>query len=129
MEHSINTAPEAPSLIYPANGDFGKLETTEFIFTIPDPRAGNSKLHFKVELDTVSTFDSSNLVTFESRFDQTGWYYDSTGSGDWVSIPVDGVDIPGVPALIGNQAKFRLQTEDKLTHTFYYWRAVALGVG
>ena len=124
---SVDNSPEAPTLVSPTDGYFDKDETPTFIFTIPDPRAGNSRLHFKIEIAQDQNFERI-AYTFESRLDQAGWVYDSTGSGGWVPIPFDGIDIPSDPSLIGNQVKFTVQTEDRLAIGTYYWRVVAGGV-
>jgi hypothetical protein len=123
---TVNNAPQAPTLISPIDGYFAKDETPQFVFTIPNPRAGNSKMHFKLQLDTVDTFNSSNLIELESRNNQNGWEYVDTGS-NWVDIPHAGIDIPGASALIGNQARITIQTEDKIAINEYKWRIVAGG--
>ena len=125
-KHNIDNTPSAPVIVNPAAGYFRKPQTPEFQFTIPNPNAINSKLHFKVEFDIQNSFDTADLITFESRNDQDGWsYHDGT---DWQPIPAAGVDIPGDPTLIGNNIRFKVQTHNKLTRRIYYWRPVAAGV-
>ena len=56
--------------------------------TIPSDQDGD-KLHVKLEMDVVDTFDSPDLIVAETRFNQAGWeYYDGA---NWVVFPVDGV--------------------------------------
>ena len=125
-KHFIDNSPSAPVIVSPVDNYFRKYQTPEFQFTIPNPNAINSKLHFKVEFDIQNSFDTSDLITFESRNDQDGWsYHDGT---DWQPIPPAGVDVPGTPALIGNNVRFKVPTHEKLTRRIYYWRPVAAGV-
>lgn len=125
---TVDNAPLAGTIVSPASGDFNKIETPTFVFTIADPNQGNSDLHVKLEIDVVDSFDSGSLVTFESRLDQVGWEYDSDGAGAWVAIPHDGIPIIATPALIGNQARYTIQTEDKLTQGEKHVRVTFGGV-
>ena len=127
IKHRIDNSPEAPTLVSPASGYFYKDTTPTLTFTIPNPVSCYSKMHFKVELDSVNTFDSSDLITFESRLDQTGWEYEDSSSV-WHDIPADGVDVPSDHTLVGNNVRFTVQTDQRLTRKVYYWRALAGGV-
>ncbi len=122
----VNNAPTAPTLVSPIGDYFRKDETPQFVFTIPNPRAGNSKVHFKLQLDLVNTFNSDDLIEFESRNTQAGWEYQDESS-NWINIPHAGVDIPTTPALIGNNARFTIQTEDKIAINEYKWRVLCGG--
>jgi len=124
---NILNTPSAPTISQPASGKFDKDQTPEIIFDIPDPIAGYGSLHFKVEMDTDSTFGSSNLKVWESRNTQHRecFYYDSDGVGTYLIVPEAGVDIAGDPTLIGNNIKFILPTEDALSKGTWYIRATA----
>lgn len=124
----VDNSPLAPTIVSPTEGFFSKDETQTFTFIIPNPNQGNSNLHFKIDIDAVNTFDSNVLKVFESRLDQTGWEYDSDGAGSWVNIPHNGVPIITTPALIGNQARFTVQTTDKLSGGKLFWKVVAGGI-
>lgn len=127
-KHSVDNRPETPTIISPEDNYFRKDETPTFQFAIPNPKAGNSKLHFRVQLDTEDTFDTSELVTFRSNIDQVGWEYDTDGNGNFAQIPYGGIDIPSDPTLIGNTVKFTIQTDERLSQNKYYWRVAAGGV-
>ena len=124
---TIDNTPEAPTLVSPTASYFRKDETPVFVFTIPNPKAGNSILHFKIEVDSQSTYDSGDEIAFESYADQVGWEYKDE-SANWIAIPVGGVDIISTPALIGNQVRYTVQTDNRLDTGNYYWRATAGGV-
>jgi len=124
---SINNAPEAPTISSPVSGRFDKNQTPEIIFNIPNPVAGNSNLHFKVEMDLESAFGSSNLKLWESRNSQHRecFYYDTDGNGTFAVIPEAGIDIIGDPTLIGNDVKFLVPAEDALSLGTWYIRVTA----
>jgi len=91
-------------------------DTPELTFLIP---ALSGAMHFWLELDTVATFDSGDLVTIRSDLDRTSWdYWDGAG---WVEVTAAGVP----PAFAGNEARYRVQTPlDEAT----WYRRVRAGV-
>ena len=118
----IDNSPFAPVIVSPSSGKFAKDQTPEIIFTIADPKVGNTYVHFKVEIDTSSDFNSSNLKVWESRNSQhREYFYYDNGSG-YVEIPDEGIDLASNPNLIGNNVKFIVPTEDKLNLGNYYIR-------
>lgn len=125
---TVDNSPLAPSIVSPASLAFDKNQTPTFVFTIPNPVEGDSDMHFKLELDTDQGFASGDLKTFESRNDPIGWeYYDDT---NWIDFPSDGSGVPVISdnTLIGNQARYTVQTEDHLTVGLWYWRVTAAEV-
>lgn len=124
---NILNTPSAPTISQPTSSKFDKNQTPEIIFDIPDPKAGNSNLHFKVEMDTDSSFGSSNLKVWESRNSQHRecFYYDSDGVGTYLVVPEAGIDIAADPTLIGNNVKFTPPSEDALSKGTWYIRATA----
>ena len=129
MELHVDNAPAAPTITTPADGLFSKDETPQVIGTIPDPMAGYTNLHIKLQFSTDENFNDDNVTTFESRLDQNGWQYDSSGSGDWTDIPVGGIPVSSDHTLVDNSWRFTVQTEDKLNQGLYYIRAYAGGTG
>lgn len=123
---TIDNAPAQMTLVSPTDGYFDKNQTPTFIGVVPNPIAGNSKLHFKIEFSDDNTFSSP--TSFESRNDQTAWQYDSNGSGNWTALPAAGLDVPGDPTLIGRQIRFTIQQEDYLTPQIRHWRMTCGGV-
>ena len=73
----------------------------EFLFTIPDM---GGTMHFEMELDTSSGFNTVDYQDFRSDLDQTGWDY--WNGAAWVPVPVGGV--PNIYA--GNEARYTVQT-------------------
>ena len=125
---SVNNAPDAPSLITPTNGYFQKDDTPQFVGEIPDdpnPSGVYSKVHVKLEVDTVDDFNSLDLRVFESRLDQVGWEYQNA-TDTWVVIPATGIQLAA--NIIGNGIRFTLPTEDRLPRTTLYWRMVFGGI-
>lgn len=120
---AVDNAPSAPTLVTPSDGYFQKDNTVQFIVTIPSNNnpttTAYTDLHAKIECDIDSGFDSSNLVVFESRLDQSGWEYAAT-SGTWLAIPDTG--IPITSSLVGNQVRYTVDQEDALARTTLYWR-------
>ena len=84
----------------PAN--LGPIPSTPTLaFRMPSAKAA---VHFWIELDTVSTFDSGNYQSFKSHTDQTGWeYWDGAA---WQPIPHSGVP----NSYAGNEARYTIQT-------------------
>lgn len=119
---TIDNSPFAPVISSPSDGEFNKDQRPEIIFTISDPKAGNStQVHFTVKIASDSSFES-DLKIWESRNSQhrNCFYYDSTGNGNYAIVPETGVDISADPSLIGNDVKFILPTEDRLSLGNYY---------
>jgi len=124
----IDNAPLISTLVSPIDGFFDKNETPTFVFTISDPGEGNSDMHVKLELDIDDSFTSGSLQTFESRNDQIGWEYDSDGAGAWLPIPASGIPVIATPVLIGRQARFTVQTPQKLSKAKFFWKITFGGV-
>ena len=124
----LNNAPLAPSLITPTDGYFQKDDTPIFVGTIPEdnnPMGMYSKVHVRLEIDTSESFNSNDLVIFESRVDQTGWEYKNV-SDNWEAIPINGLQMR--PDIVGNYVRFVVPTEDRLDREKLYWRIVFGGV-
>lgn len=97
-----------PTWVSPANHVSGQIGTIPLVFVIP--QAANA-LHFEIQVDTASTFDSGNLQTFKSWLTQSGWeYWDGVG---WQAMPVNGVP----QDYIGNHGRF--VGADLATGTWY----------
>lgn len=125
---SVNNAPYAPDLTTPTDGYFQKDDTPQFVGEIPDdpnPAATYSKVHVKLEVDTVNDFNSSDFRVFESRVDQVGWEYQNA-SDVWVAVPTAGIQLAA--NIIGKGIRFTLPTEDRLPRTTLYWRMVFGGI-
>jgi len=71
--------------------------TPDLKFTSPSSAV---KQHFQLQLDTVNTFNSGNLRTYDSSTVQTNWTYYNGAS--WVAIPSDGLPI----AYAGNEVDY-----------------------
>ena len=71
--------------------------TPDLKFTSPTSAV---KQHFYMQLDTVNTFNSGNLRTYDSSTSQTNWTYYNGAS--WVAIPSDGLPI----AYSGNEVDY-----------------------
>ena len=118
----VNNAPSVTTLSSPTNSYFQKDNTPTFQFVIPsnnNPEFVYSRLHTKIEVDTTEDFNSENLVTFESRLDQTGWEYKDYNDS-WAAIPADGIQTR--PEILGNAVRFVVPTDQKLNRTTLYWR-------
>jgi len=61
----------AITLDHPANNNTVVGNVLRFGFYIP----AVDRLIFKLDIDTVNTFDSVNLLTYESRYEQALWKY------------------------------------------------------
>jgi len=77
------------------------IPSPELQFIMPDM---GGTMHFELELDTVTTFNSVNLQDFRSDLNQTGW--DFWNGAAWVPVPPTGV--PAIYA--GNEARYTVQT-------------------
>jgi hypothetical protein len=117
-----NRLPAAPEWLPENTGTGVNLKiisatVTGITMTIPTDE-DNDKLHFKLEMDTVATFDSPDLMIMETRFDRAGWeYYDGT---QWLLFPENGVPQGKTDGLV------RYTTTSSLTdNKTYYCRAAA----
>jgi hypothetical protein len=79
----------------------GTDSTPVLVFTIP---YAPSNIHFRLELDTVVTFDSGDYQKFESWSDQTNWEYDNGAS--WQPFPAGGVS----NIYAGNQCRYSISS-------------------
>ena len=87
---------DTPTWTTPA--DTVSMSTTpDLKFTSPSSAV---KQHFQLQLDTVNTFNSGNLRTYDSSTVQTNWTYYNGAS--WVAIPSDGLPI----AYAGNEVDY-----------------------
>jgi len=106
---SLNTKPNTPSLDLPSDTASNQILYTVLKTTTTD--ADSDYLHYKIELDTVNTFDSANLQTFDQTESQTGW---------------SGQDAQSETAYAsGTQATYTIQTALD-NNTTYYWRSYAI---
>lgn len=124
----IMNAPSAPTLSTPADDSFSKDDTPQFMCTIPtdnNPDNYYSKVHVKLEVDTVDDFNSPDLKVFESRLDQIGWEYQDIDVV-WKAIPSDGIQLR--PNMAGQYVRFTLPTEDRLPRTTLYYRMIFGGI-
>lgn len=122
----VDNSPSFPVITSPTDGWFDKNTTIPIIGTIPDPRAGNSDLHVKVEIASDSSFTDIEL-TLESAIDQVGWSYSSDGI-TWTDLPVSGIPVVATPALIGKWWRVIPNTEDGLSQGNKYTRACCAGI-
>ena len=106
------------SLISPNNSDNIIGNVIRFGFYIPT--GYTSRLIFKLDIDTVNTFNSGNLMSFESRFSQAQWkYYENS---TWNAIEESGIATGHDNAearVIINQYR---ESSFPETETLYYWR-------
>jgi len=101
----------------PGNGvSIGSTDPLRFYM----PTICPSPMHFNMQLDTSSSFNSGNLRDLNSYVDQAGWEYWNGGS--WVAVPSTGVPV----TYLGNEARYTPQTE--LTSATWYRRVRAEGV-
>jgi len=122
---TIDNSPRECIITFPTEGYFDKNQTPYITGTIPDPRAGNSNLHVRVDIATDVNFDNIEL-SLASAIDLTGWEYfdDST----WQPIEVSGIPVVSDPTLIGNNWKITVQSENILTTGVKYLRASCGGI-
>ncbi len=104
------TIQDEPRIIKPHSND------PYLIFEFVNPKSiRDALLHFKLEVDTVDTFDSQELIMFNSYDDQTGWKYDVNGV--WTNL------IPeGLSGLSYWKFKFEDASLTALTGGDYYFR-------
>lgn len=125
---SIMNAPSAPTTSTPSDDSFSKDDTPQFVCTIPsdnNPDNYYSKVHVKLEVDTVDDFNSPDLEVFESRLDQVGWEYQNIDV-DWTAVPATGIQLR--PNMAGQYVRFTLPTEDRLQRTTLYYRMTFGGI-
>lgn len=115
VEFVANRIPGAPEwLDPPTNSPDITSAVTTLTATIPAD-LDNDNLHFKVELDTVNTFDGVDLIVAETMFSVVGWeYFDGS---NWLAFP-----IAGVPQGSG---QVRYTTTQPLEDTKTYYARIA----
>ena len=118
------TAPASPTQVTPADYISVIDSTPRFEFNCPtDP--DNSRVTFAIEVDTVNTFDSGNLMTIESRFSHTDednhgyWDYDSDGAGNFAILDSAGIL---TATYSGRKIRASFPTTKALKAANYYWR-------
>ena len=105
---SFNLKPNSPTLNSPSNGALTST-TPDLKLTATDPDSDNLK--YKIELDTVDTFDSGDFQTFDQTSSQAGW------SGQDAET--------GTAYASGTQATYTIQSALTKGET-YYWRGYAV---
>jgi len=108
-EEQYNHPPATPSLDLPTD-----TATNQILFPVLKTTTTDYEsdyLRYKIELDTVNTFDSGNLQTFDQTSSQTGWSGQNTESSTAYTS--------------GTQAVYTVQTPLSPTTT-YYWRSYAI---
>lgn len=109
---TVNSIPTTPTLSSPANAATGVSVTPALQVTTTDP--DSDYLRYKIQLDTVNTFDSGNLQTFDETSSQTGWSGQDTQTSTAYTS--------------GSTATYTVQSA--LSYgTTYYWRAAAIDPG
>jgi len=110
--------PGQPTLIEPQDAVSIYDSQPTLTFTIPSD-ADNDNLYFKVETDTVNTFDSPNLRSYETLnqvTDNSIWeYFDGS---NWQEMTVNGVP----SSAYGNSARVTLPFPARLFAGQWYWR-------
>lgn len=111
VPYDLNFAPAAGTIVSPTDGTFTKNTQLQIVGTIPDPVAGDSDMHIKIEIGTDAAFGTIEK-TFDSRLGGGYWeYYDDA---NWIEIPATGIPIISDPTLIGNQWRFTIDSEEEL---------------
>lgn len=109
---TVNSDADAPTLSSPANSATNISVTPALVFSATDP--DSDYLRYKIQLDTVNTFDSGGLQTFDQTASQTGWSGQNAQSSTAYTS--------------GTSATYTVQTA--LSYgTTYYWRAAAIDPG
>jgi len=98
-----NVPPNTPSLDLPSDTATGVSLTPDLKTTATDD--DSDSLRYKIQLDTVNTFDSGDLQTFDQTVSQTGWSATEYASGV--------------------QATYTVQS-DLNQGEVYYWRSYAI---
>lgn len=83
--------------VSPTHGSSGN-STPLLVFKMP---AGSGNMHFTIEIDSVNTFNSGDLIRVRSSASQTNWEY--FNGSVWAAFPSSG--IPQTYA--GNQARYQ----------------------
>lgn len=109
---TMNKVPNTPTLNSPSSGATDQSLTPALKTTATDD--DSDYLRYKIELDTVNTFNSDNLQTFNQTVSQTGW------SGQDAEA--------GTAYASGTQATYTLQSSLSVG-TIYYWRSYAIDPG
>ena len=98
-----------------------------FTFEVPSD-TDNDKLVFKLQIDTVNTFDSGNLKENESRFStdqKTNGKWEVHNGSNFIIMPTGGVG----STYYGNDARVTIREQDTTnypwTNTTWYWRILA----
>lgn len=109
---SGNRNPSVPTLSSPANASTVTAVKPALQLTTTDTES--EFIRYRMQVDTVSTFNSANLQTLDQTVSQTGWTgQDTQGSTAYTS---------------GATATFTLPTALQ-PGTTYYWRAAAIDPG
>ena len=115
-----------PTLIVPLNNADIIGNVLVFEFTVPEASSLNN-LVFRLELDTVSTFNSGNLKQYESKLSTDlkihGTWEVKDSSDEYVSIPIGGIG----PTFYNNDARVNVRLQDTTEgypdlKTNWFWR-------
>ena len=111
-------SPGQPTLIEPQDSATIYDSQPTVVFSIPSD-ADNDNLYFKIEVDTVNTFDSGNLRSYETLnqdTDKSVWeYFDGA---DWQEMTASGVP----SSAYTNSARVTLPFAARLFAGQWYWR-------
>lgn len=115
LDYNVNSPPSAPTYVSPPTPlDTATGVTGTPAFSIYSTDADSNSLQYKIQLDTVNTFDSANLQTFDETASQTNWTGQNAQSGAAYN--------PGV----GSPATYTIPSGSALNQgTLYYIRAYA----
>ncbi len=102
-----------------------KSNTEDMVFRFLTPiTIRNSQLHFLLEIDTETTFNSGPMgqpeYSFFTEDDRTDWSLYNKSSLSWVPFPEDGVPVD--PSGRGEEVKFNNATISGLNTGDYYFR-------
>jgi len=112
LNYTKNNRPNTPSLDSPTDTVTDVSLTPELKTTATDDES--DYLRYKIQLDTVNTFNSGNLQTFDQTSSQTGW------SGQNAETETAYTS--------GTQATYTIQSALSVGTT-YYWRSYAIDPG
>ncbi|GAG99720.1 unnamed protein product, partial [marine sediment metagenome] len=90
--------------------DYG--ENVVFVWRMPDTYQSTGKIDCKIEIAT--DISMANIVERKYTRSDSGFEYDNTGSGNWVTYPSDGV----TSTYFFNNARYTTTLDPGL----YYWR-------
>jgi hypothetical protein len=96
------------TLVSPSNTG-GSVSPVVFVWEVPTDSVGRN-VHTRIEIDTVDTFDSENLIVKKSYIDSGFEYY----TDSWVEYPGAGVE----STYYNNQARLSVS----LSESTWYWR-------